>query len=336
MKVSRSILEKFLDEKYGGAIEKHHNGEWVLPSIENPSKKKLYVNVGSGAAIDFIGGKGYTARTLIGAIMGIRGANELDQFITDYTIKNMRLVNTREYFETPQIQVKKPTVIYKIEMPLGCVSLFDSKADKALAYIRGRGFDNDDIEHYKLMYCTEGRFRDRVIIPFIENNQIVWFQGRAVGPNPMRYDNPQDVEKSMIVFNIDAITDTAIINEGPIDAMTVNGQAITGSTISEWQVAKILDRNPKKIIVVPDNDYDAKKKLSPGYEGALKTIESFVKAKFPLKSIYVAFVTNGKDLNSLGKQKALETIKNAVPFSFGTLIKFGQYNAHSEYLQKRV
>lgn len=58
MKVSRGILEKFLDEKYGGSIEKHYSGEWVLPSLENPSKKKLYVNVDSGKAIDFIG-KGF-------------------------------------------------------------------------------------------------------------------------------------------------------------------------------------------------------------------------------------------------------------------------------------
>lgn len=336
MKVSKAILKKFLEDKYGESIIKTHTSEWILPSLENPSKKKLYVNTDTGASIDFIGSRGYTARTLIGAIMGIKGNNELDQFITDYTIKNMRLINARDYFDEKPKESRPQAVISKIEMPKGNISLFDEKATRALEYVRGRGFDRSDIEKYKLSYCTEGRFRDRVIIPFVENNEIVWFQGRAVGPNPMRYDNPPDVEKSMIVFNVDAIKDVAIINEGPIDAMTVNGQAITGSSISEWQVAKILNKNPKKIVVVPDNDYDAKTKKSPGYEGALKTIESFVRAKFPLQSIYVAFVTNGKDLNSLGKQKALETIQNAVPFSFSTLIKFREYHCNSEYLQKRV
>lgn len=334
MHVPKAILKHYLEQRYGDTIDKEGD-EWVLPSLVKPSKKKLYVNVETGVAIDFIGNEGYNARTLIGAIEGLRGS-DLDSYLTDLTFRLMSKLNVRELFEGSKAAKHEPPPVSRIDLPPTVDILGDTFAAKrARNYLFKRGVTEKDIRRHHLSFCYEGHFANRIIIPFIENGVIVWFQARSIDPNAfLRYDNPQGVAKSMLVYNLDALKEVAVITEGPFDAIRVNGQAVMGSALSDWQAVKILGKHPQKVIIVPDND--KKGKVAPGYVGALKSIETLIGQGFPMKEIYVAKVEGGKDLADMPREKAVETVLAARPFGFATLVEFRMNGAESKLLDKLV
>lgn len=336
MQISRSLFEKFLEDRFGDDIVKQGD-EWILPSFENPSKQKLYVNVDKQTAIDFIGGQGYSAFSLIAKILGTYPGKETEDFIVSYALKNLKHVDLNGMFKKPEkIEKKSPPIAHKIPLPDGCIDVLGTSiiARQARNYLYNRGLNDNDIRKYHLMFCTQGRFKNRIIIPFIENGEMIWYQGRAIYKWMDRFDNPSGVEKSMLVFNIDAIDKLAVISEGPFDAMTVNGQAIMGSRLSEWQAMKIVAKRPEKIVLVPDEDWNGK--ICPGYDGALKSVEKLAEQGYPLKSVLIAFLEGGKDLNALGKKEAFRQVLDARPFDMVSLVRLKQYGAKSEYLERNL
>lgn len=336
--IPTTILTKWLENHYGDEIE-IHNDEWLIPSIANPTKKKLYVNIEKGMAIDFISNIGYNSNTLIGAILGLEGS-ELYTYLEKLLFDNLKDIDLNDFLSESVPKKKKlPPPIQKIEMPEGCINLL--KADtywplKAKKYLQERGFTDWHIEKYHLSFCTEGRYKKRIIIPFIENNQIIYWQGRTITKWAKRYDNPVGIEKSMIVYNLDAIQDVAIICEGPFDAMTVDGQAICGVSLSGWQAWKIASKNPKKVILLPDNDWVEPKvglAHSPGYRGALRSFEKLLENNVSFEDILIA-ETEGKDLNEIGAREAQEVLKSAQPMSLSLYVKFKGKQAESKIIER--
>lgn len=100
-----------------------------------------------------------------------------------------------------------------------------------------------------------------LIIPTYENGKLVYFQARNTDKNSsFRYRNPP-IPRTQIVYFYDLLKkdDRIFITEGPFDAMTLKDYSATcvmGNRLSDPQVLKILDLNPKEIIFVPDYDKD--------------------------------------------------------------------------------
>ncbi len=67
-----------------------------------------------------------------------------------------------------------------------------------------------------------GIFRNRVIIPFIDNNEnIYYFQARTLGDDIPKYKNPvSNIKPLFNIYNVD-LNKPVIIFEGPIDSMFV-------------------------------------------------------------------------------------------------------------------
>ena len=137
--------------------------------------------------------------------------------------------------------------------------LFDPDGEIALAYIRGRGFNNDMIKKYRIGYapknniiankfvnikqdnllatglCRRGDygmydfFRDKLMFPiFNAHGKIVAFSGRSLDGSEPKYINTSDTElfhkrKTIFGFNFarDAIhrANRSIVVEGQIDAI---------------------------------------------------------------------------------------------------------------------
>lgn len=137
--------------------------------------------------------------------------------------------------------------------------LFDPDGETALAYIRGRGFNDDMIKKYRIGYapknniiankfvnikqdnllatglCRRGDygmydfFRDKLMFPiFNAHGQIVAFSGRSLDGSEPKYINTSDTElfhkrKTIFGFNFarDAIhrANRSIVVEGQIDAI---------------------------------------------------------------------------------------------------------------------
>ena len=127
----------------------------------------------------------------------------------------------------------------------------DKNLMKIFEYMKERNLYMDDTDYY---WTPELGYRDRLIIPFYYEGRIVGWTARSVLPDkkPKYLTEVQpgyvyglDEQRYNKVF--------AIVCEGQIDAIHVEGCALGGSEISDQQ-AMLLNRLNKDIIVVPDRD----------------------------------------------------------------------------------
>lgn len=108
-------------------------------------------------------------------------------------------------------------------------------AKKPLEYLSERGIGKSDILKWKIGYCTEGKYRNRIIIPsFNENGNLNYFVARSYAGSYIRYMNPPASRN--IIFNelyIDFDEEVTIV-EGIFDAInSTNAIPILGSSVRE-------------------------------------------------------------------------------------------------------
>ena len=135
---------------------------------------------------------------------------------------------------------------------------------QAFTFVKSRG-----LLKFPFFLATSGKYKGRVIIPYVEEGIPFFFQARNLGTYGMKYLNPSSkeygVKSSDIVFPFDKSCNYVIVTEGPLDAITLrcngfNATSIQGSMMSHEQLKQLKGR---KIILSFDND-------EPGAEGMLK------------------------------------------------------------------
>ncbi len=110
---------------------------------------------------------------------------------------------------------------------------------------------------YPLLYFDESLYKQRLIVPFSYNGELVGWTGRHI--NPPDKQTPKYLHKmqSGYVFNIDRFADSkrqiVIVTEGVFDAILVDGVAVQGNHVTAEQ-AHLLDKLNKRIILCPDRD----------------------------------------------------------------------------------
>lgn len=141
--------------------------------------------------------------------------------------------------------------------------------------------------NYPMFVTYKGDFRARVILPIYQNDQMIYFQARALLKSDKKYKNPK-APKQHIIFNKDKWDPTkpVIITEGMLDALSVGNQATMclGASINK----EFINQIPNPIITL-DNDETGKKET-------LKLTELFPKLIF---CVYNKNETHIKDLNEL-------------------------------------
>ena len=161
-----------------------------------------------------------------------------------------------------------------------------------------------DIEKYKFYWTPEEAYNlhRRIIIPFYYQGATVGYTARAMvdGIKPKYYSShPAD-----FVFNLDTQQPDwqfVVVCEGPFDAMSIDGVALSGSEVSDQQ-AELIDRLQREVIVVPDGDRAGKKLID-------RAIELGWTVSFPV------WLETCKDINEAvvkyGKLFLLKTILDA-------------------------
>ncbi len=136
----------------------------------------------------------------------------------------------------------------------------DRKIQHAWAFLYERGLFNLEKNDLTYYISTKGRYAGRLIIPFIENSEIFYFQARTLGDETPKYLNPTDdwPRSSHILYPFDEEADHLVVCEGPLDAISlqiqgVNATCTMGCSVSEIQVEALKDFNGK-IIIGYDND----------------------------------------------------------------------------------
>lgn len=191
--------------------------------------------------------------------------------------KGKRLINLFKKIHAPKDKIQELNSLLKINYQIGeqnhaneqitlpkeFISLINNNnldiiGRHALAYLKSRGFNENDIIKYNLGYCDKGKYEKRIIIPSYDNNgNINYFTARSFDKfTSKKYDNPP-ISRNIIPFEFFINWSSPIILcEGSLDAMTIKRNAIPllGKNIQENLLKKIVESKVKKIYIALDKD----------------------------------------------------------------------------------
>ena len=124
----------------------------------------------------------------------------------------------------------------------------DESFAKCVAYVVNRGFNplSDN-------FWWSPEIPERVIIPFVYNQNTVGYTARKVGKGKPKYLQERPAN---FVFNIDKQNykqKYIIVVEGPFDAYSIDGVGLLTNTVTDQQ-AQIINSLDATVIVVPDQD----------------------------------------------------------------------------------
>ena len=187
-----------------------------------------------------------------------------DDAINKLTLDVMRI---NEGVEVKQRKIEIPT-FETVPLPADAIKLTDitefNKFSLAiLEYMSARNLNLDDTDYY---WSPSLGYRDRLIIPFFFEGRIVGWTARTI----LADKQPKYLTESQpgYVYGLDEQGHNkvfAIVCEGPVDAIHVDGCALSGSEIGDQQ-AILINRLAKDVIVVPDRDKAGSKLIEAAIE----------------------------------------------------------------------
>jgi len=178
--------------------------------------------------------------------------NTPDNEITKLALDVMR---ENEGVEVQQMKIELPT-FETVLLPPDAVKItditdFNKFSMAVLEYMAARNLNVDDTDYY---WSPSLGYRDRLIIPFYYEKRIVGWTARTITADK----KPKYLTETQpgFVYGLDEQSYNkvfAIVCEGQVDAIHIDGCALGGSEINDQQ-AMLLNRLAKDIIVVPDRD----------------------------------------------------------------------------------
>ena len=187
-----------------------------------------------------------------------------DDTINKLTLDVMRI---NEGVEVQQRKIDIPT-FETVPLPPDAIKItditeFNKFSMTVLEYMAARNLNLDDTDYY---WSPSLGYRDRLIIPFYYEGRVVGWTARTVTPDKQ----PKYLTENQpgFVYGLDEQGHNkvfAIVCEGPVDAIHVEGCALTGSEIGDQQ-ALLINRLGKDIYVVPDRDKAGSKLIEAAIE----------------------------------------------------------------------
>jgi hypothetical protein len=120
-------------------------------------------------------------------------------------------------------------------------------------------------EDFPFYWTPKVGFSNRLIIPFLFNNEIVGWTARTTGDATPKYLSEQ---QPGYVFNLDNQKDQrefVIVSEGPFDALSIDGCGLLGAEIKDSQ-NWLLKQLGKELVLVPDRDHEGPKTVERAVE----------------------------------------------------------------------
>jgi DNA primase len=226
--------------------------------VNNDWKKHMSVNVDSGLWQCFKTGRSGNFVRLYSEAEGI----PYFRAQRDLLIKNFEFLGEEvPELDRPETKLELDTSKL-IPINLDSVDSENKKEVDAWNFLFSRAlFSLNEEEEEPFYLCTEGKFTDRIIIPFKADGVVFYFQARALYDQSPKYLNPSTEiapKPSDILYPYDEEEDYLVVCEGPLDALAlqrkgINATATIGSSVSPRQ-AEILSTFRGKIILGYDND----------------------------------------------------------------------------------
>jgi hypothetical protein len=143
------------------------------------------------------------------------------------------------------------------------ITEFNKFSMAVLEYMAVRNLHLDDTTYY---WSSSLAYRDRLIIPFYYEKRIVGWTARTITADK-KPKYLMEVQPGF-VYGLDKQTydkQFAILCEGQVDALHIDGCALGGSEINDAQ-AMLMNKLGKDIVVVPDRDHAGSKLVERAIE----------------------------------------------------------------------
>lgn len=187
---------------------------------------------------------------------------------------------------------------------------------EARRYSIKRGITPYDVIKYNLGYCTQGRWKNRIIFPsYDKDNNLNFFTGRSYYDNVyLKYDNC-DADRDLIAFeNMVDFNFPINLVEGPLDAIAVKRNVIPllGSYLSpKLKMILAMQKPETNIILDPD-----------AVKYALEIAEFLLSNDIKTKLVMVGKKDDPKiDAGKLGFEKVTKLVKETEYLDFGGIMK---------------
>lgn len=199
----------------------------------------------------------------------------------------------------------------------------DKWAQVAKLYLEHeRGIDPDSYPFMLSIKSKNIRYKKwhkRLIIPIYKDNNLIYWQGRALSSQTKKYESPP-YPKDCVLFGFDQLFENPekplYVVEGWFDAFPINGVALLGNELSEAQI-KWLNKSRRQKVYIPD-------RFGDGIKNAHRALKQGWSISAPMD------LRQCKDVNEAvvryGKQFVLAAIKEYTSTStMDGKIKLSQY-----------
>ena len=157
--------------------------------------------------------------------------------------------------------------------------------------------------NFPMYIAYKGDYKNRIIIPIIKDNHIIYFQARTLTDQMPKYMNPE-AEKEQIILNEENFDRDKyiVITEGILDAYSVGNQGTTmfGAHLNKEFIRKLQLYTNKGLIVCFDNDERGNEELNKIVEEKYAHPLNFFIMPYKYKEI--------KDINALSVSKNISNI----------------------------
>jgi hypothetical protein len=190
--------------------------------------------------------------------------------------------------------------VTEIPLPNHCLRVTDHTG--ILPYCERRGISRWDAECFGLVWCTRGKYKNRLIFPVWEDHRIVYWQARAMWEKEDhgagRYTkslNPPKTEGAAgsgdVLYNLHQARQypSVVITEGPIDAIHVGPDAVAtfGKRLTPIQIGKLVRAGVSRVELM----WDGPTEREP--HGAWPEMFSVTKQLRELFQVRLVFVPKG-------------------------------------------
>lgn len=130
-------------------------------------------------------------------------------------------------------------------------------------FLMNRGFSKEILEEFCIGACFNAKdfLLNRTVVPmFYEGRMIGWSARSHNSQSPTKWIHSKGLPKSKYLYNMDAIENTVILTEGPLDCLRVieagykSCAAILGSSLTDFQIEILRRKQVSKVVLLFDND----------------------------------------------------------------------------------
>lgn len=193
---------------------------------------------------------------------------------------SLESLSHRDLLDLKKKQVKAITINFeKRTLPEYAIPVNPNDPDHAIHIDYLRNHRSLSVNDYQF-YTVDDEERQRIIIPYYYENQIVGHTSRYYDDRKPKYVSDRQPGYVFNLNNQRSEWTSCILVEGEFDAISIDGCAYMSNTITDEQV-HLINRLRKTIIVVPDRDKTGlnicDRALELGYKVSIPDWDSSVK-----------------------------------------------------------